>query len=320
MRIKESEGSGIAKDLKKFKEDIDRPLSSILTLNTVAHTVGAIGVGAQASALFGHTVMFSLAGFEFTVEAFVAVLMTLAVLILSEIIPKTIGANNWKALAPFTVSTLKVLNIILLPLIWLTQLITKGLKTEHGKSILSRTDFLAMTDAIAEGGVIKQDDSAIIRNVLYWDDIDVRSVMTPRTVLVACQENMSIQDFYNSKELRYSRVPIYGERLDDIHGYVLKDQMLDSMVKGKGDQPMASIKRKMHVIPETLHLDVAFNKLMDQKEHIALVVDEFGGVEGIITLEDIMETLLGKEIVDEYDNITDLQEEAKKRGKERLSD
>ncbi len=317
IRSKEREGVKIAEDLKVFKEDIDKPLSSILTLNTIAHTVGAIGVGAQASNVFGHG-GFEVFGFSIAYEGVIAALMTLCVLILSEIIPKTIGANNWKSLAPFTVKTIKILNFILTPFIWMSSLITKGLKKEKERSVLSRTDFLAMADEITNEGVIDLEDSEIIRNVLHWDEVPIKKVMTPRTVLYAAKADTKIKDFYKEKQLAYSRIPIYDTDLDSIDGYVLKDTILESIINGKGEKPLSSIKRKFQVFPESLFVDDAFNNLMDTKEHIGLVVSEFGGVEGIITLEDIMETIIGKEIVDEYDKVENLRSEAKAKGKDRL--
>jgi CBS domain containing-hemolysin-like protein len=317
VRIKENEDSSIAISLKRFKQDIDRPLSAILTLNTIAHTVGAIGVGAQAAAVFGQR-YFDLFGLHVSFEGLIAGFMTLAVLILSEIIPKTLGANNWRALAPFTVRTLRVLNFLLWPFIWISQLITRGLKKEKEKSVLSRTDFLAMTYAVTEEGVIDEDESKIIHNVLQWNDITARQIMTPRTVLVACKEDTTIEDFYKSQQLRYSRIPVYKEKMDDIDGFILKDELLDAIVKGNGDQPVSTIKRKIHIIPETQYIDSVFSSLMERKEHIALVVDEFGGVEGIVTLEDVMETVLGAEIMDETDKVADLQEMAKRKGKRKL--
>jgi len=318
IHIQSNEGSKIGEDLKKFKKDIDRPLSAILTLNTIAHTVGAIGVGAQAAKVFTDEAL-NVFGFHVSMEGIIAGVMTLFILILSEIIPKTLGANNWKALAPFTVRTLKVLNVALWPFVALSQLITRGLKKEKEKSVLSRTDFLAMAYAITEEGVLDEGESKVIHNILRWNDVTARTVMTPRTVLVASPEDRTIKDFYDSRELRYSRIPVYKVNLDDISGYVLKDELLDAIVNGKGDDPLSSIKRKMIVIPETMYLDKVFAALMDRKEHLALVVDEYGGVEGIVTLEDIMETILGTEIMDETDRVADLQSVAKEKGRKRLS-
>lgn len=314
---KEHEGSNIAVYLKEFKEDIDRPLSSILTLNTIAHTVGAIGVGAQASKAIKVEAL-HLFGLEISWEGIIAAIMTLCVLVLSEIIPKTLGANNWRALAPFAVRTIRVLNFILRPFIWISQLITKRLKNEKGVSVLTRTDFLMMAAEIEKGGIIDVEDSKIIKNVLHWNEIPVSKIMTPRTVILAANGNDSIQSLYNDHELRYSRIPIYNKDIDGIDGYVLKDKVLESIINGKGDQPLSSIKREFTIFTGNDRVDDAFNALMDKKEHIGLVLNEFGGVEGIVTLEDIMETVIGQEIVDEYDKVADLRKVAEEKGRERL--
>ncbi|MEZ5007633.1 MAG: CNNM domain-containing protein [Chitinophagales bacterium] len=314
---KEHEGSKIAVHLKEFKEDIDKPLSSILTLNTIAHTVGAIGVGAQASIAIKAEAL-HLFGLDISWEGIIAALMTLCVLILSEIIPKTIGANNWRALAPFTVRTIRILNFILLPFIWVSQLITKRLKNEKGVSVLTRTDFLMMADEIEKGGIIDVEDSKIIRNVLHWNEIPVSKIMTPRTVILAALGSDTIQSLYDAHELRHSRIPIYNKDIDGIDGYVLKDKVLESIINGKGNEPLSSIKREFLVFKRTDRVDDTFNALMDKREHIGLVLNEFGGVEGIVTLEDIMETVIGQEIVDEYDTVADMRKLAQEKAKERL--
>ncbi len=320
ISIKEKEGSSIAQDLKKFKEDIDRPLSAILTLNTIAHTVGAIGVGAQAGKALGHWGGLNLFGIHIGTESIIATIMTLAVLILSEIIPKTIGANNWKALTPITVRTLKVLLFILSPLIWISQLITKGLKKDKEKSVLTRADFLAMTEVSAEEGVLGEDESTVIKNIMDFSKVAVHDIMTPRTVVEACQEDITLKEYYDSKEdIPYSRIPVYGESLDKINGYFLKDHLQDQLIKGNLNAHVKSIKRPIHAVSENLNIRTAFKQLMDKKEHIALVIDEFGGVEGIVTLEDIVETLIGMEITDEYDEFEDLQKRAKELWEKKAS-
>jgi len=297
VSIKEQEGSPIAAKLKAFKEDIDRPLSGILTLNTIAHTVGAIMVGKQAAVVFGSS--------QFG-EMIVGALMTLAILILSEIIPKTLGANNWKALTPFTVTTLGIIDKLLLPFIWMSQLITKSLKKEKDKSVLSRADFLAMTEIARNQGIFKEGESNIMQNLLRFDNIRVGDVMTPRTVVVSVPESMTIQEFFDKDELRFSRIPIYKETSDDITGYILKDQVLLSLIKDKGSEPLSSLRREMVMTKNDEPIPQLFNRLMEKREHIALAVDDFGGITGLVTIED------GMEIVDEFDNVEDMQAHARK--------
>jgi len=313
------EGTKTGKLLKEFKSDIDRPLSAILTLNTIAHTVGAIGVGSQAGKLYGDQDMI-IAGLElpFSIEAFVGAAMTLAILILSEIIPKTLGANNWKRLSAFTVNSLNFVIYALYPLVWLSQFITKSMKKDKNKSVLSRADFSAMAEIGEKEGIFRGNESRIINNLLRLNTIRTKDVMTPRTVVKAANQERSIQEFYNKNEnLQFSRIPVFAESKDHINGFVLKDEILSSIIKEKGTAPLSSIMREILIINERVPLPDLFNQLMEKREHIALVVDEFGGMAGIVTMEDVIETLLGIEIVDEQDNIEDMQLLARKNWEKR---
>ena len=301
-RIKMQEGSAIGEDLQEFKENVDRPLAAILTLNTIAHTVGAIGVGSQATAIWAESspLITSLA---------VPVLMTLGILILSEIIPKTIGANYWKEFAPFTVTSLNLLMLLLAPLIWLTQLITRTLKKEKNKSVLSRSDFLVMTEIGKQEGVFEENETQIIKNLLRFHTIETKSIMTPRTVVKAASEDMSLRVFYEAnRNLRFSRIPIYSANSKDrVTGYFLKDDLLSGLLEGKGDEPLSTLHRDIMVVDRSFPITDLHDRFLTRREHIALVVDEFGGMDGIVTMEDVIETLLGLEIVDEFDNIEDMQ-------------
>ena len=316
--IQEQEETPIAKDLVRFKDDIDRPLAAILTLNTIAHTVGAIGVGSQATMLFGST---SLRIFGLSIiswEALIAGVMTLAILILSEVIPKTIGANNWEKLTPFTVKTLKVMLFVLAPLIWLSQLITRNLKKDKDKSVLSRSDFVVMTDLGKESGALEENEQKIIQNLLRFSRVLVRDIMTPRIVVVAANESMTVREFHEEHEaLPFSRIPIYRENADKITGLVLKDELLLKLVEDNDNILLKDIKRNIIIVHSALPIPDLLDMLILKKEHIALVVDEFGGMEGIVTMEDIIETLLGLEIVDESDNTEDMQALARKNWERR---
>ena len=318
VNIHKQKGTQLGKDLEAFKEDIDRPLSAILTLNTIAHTVGAIGVGAQAGHLWGENHIPLFGDFNISYESIIATVMTLAILILSEIIPKTLGANNWRQWAPFTVKSLKLLMLILRPLIWVSQKITKRLKKEKGKSVFSRIDFLAMTRASEESGALAENESIIIKNLLRFENITVRSIMTPRTVAIMADESQSIQEFYEQHtKLRHSRIPIYHGSVDDITGLVLKDEMLEHIISGHGDWPLSKLRKDILATHPNKGLPELFDVLTKNRSHLAVVVDEFGGVVGIVSMEDIVETLLGLEIVDELDDVEDLQELARKNWEER---
>ncbi len=310
--IKMEQDSAIGHHLKSFKENIDRPLAAILTLNTIAHTVGAIGVGAQAAVLWSdaHPIIT-----QFTVPA----VMTLAILVFSEIIPKTIGANYWQEMAPFTVKSLLFIMVVLAPLVWMSQLITKALKKDKSRSVLSRSDFMAMTQLGAKEGVFEEAESHIIGNLLRFNTVRAADIMTPRTVVKAAVETLTVQEFYEAnKDLRFSRVPVYQqESKDHITGYILKTEVLSNIVNGNAEATLASIRREIMIVSEDFPLPDLFDRFMEKREHITLVVDEFGGMAGIATMEDVIETMLGMEIMDESDSAEDMQALARKNWQRR---
>ena len=207
--LKLKEGGKLGKRLKAFKENIDRPLSAILTLNTIAHTVGAMGVGAQAEKIWQSSTGLDFFGLHIGASAIIGTVMTLAILILSEIIPKTLGANYWRRLTPFTVGSLNFIITALTPLVWLSQLITKTLKKDKSKSVLSRADFTAMAQLGEKEGVFEKKESKIIQNLMRFDTVEIKSIMTPRTVVKAADQKTSILGFYEeNKSLHFSRIPV----------------------------------------------------------------------------------------------------------------
>ncbi|MCB9226042.1 MAG: HlyC/CorC family transporter [Chitinophagales bacterium] len=312
-----SKGTATGKLLKEYKKDIDKPLSAILTLNTIAHTVGAIGVGAQAGKVFGEN-YFNIWGFHLSYESLIAGAMTLAILILSEIIPKTIGANNWRALAPFTVQSIRILMIILFPLVWMSQLITGFLKKNKDESVLSRADFAALAKTTAESGAIEKAEHSIIKNLLSLSDLVVRDIMTPRTVIMSAKADDTIINYYeNHKPLRFSRIPIYDADTEDFIGMILKDEMLEEIVKNNGEKKLRDIKRDILYVQDNTALKDFMGQLIAANAHVALINDEYGSVVGVASMEDLFETLLGIEIMDETDNVEDLQKLARKRWEER---
>ena len=318
---KAQEGSPIGETLKGFKEDIDKPLSAILTLNTIAHTVGAIGVGVQAGEVFKDNGGLEVFGFEISMESITASLMTLAILILSEIIPKTLGANFWRQLTPFTVSSLKILLFILKPFVWISQLITKNLKTDKEKSVFSRADFRALTQVGEDSGVLKAAESSTIRNLLKLDTLKVKDIMTPRTVMLSSDVNMTLREFYdNNQPFRYSRIPVFDQEREHIEGLLLKDDVLEGLLEGKDDDPISSLIRKPSFIKQEEKLSALQNHMMHDKTHLCIVVDDYGAVLGLVTMEDLFETILGLEIMDETDDIADLQKFAREMWEKRSKD
>ena len=321
INLKKSEGAEYAAELETLKKDVDKPLIAILTINTIAHTVGAILVGVQAKVAYAEmygTNVKSILGLKITEDVMVGIvstIMTILILVASEIIPKTIGATHWKKLANFTS---KALNVMIFPLkwtgiLWVLQLTTKLIGGKGHGSILSREGFLVMTEMAEKDGVFQKNESKVIRNLLGFKNIKVNDVMTPRTVLEIADESQTIQEFYNEhKNLRFSRIPVFAENPDEITGYILKDNLLEGIINGNGTDTLASIKRNILITNRDLSIPDLFDKLIKEKEHIALVVDEYGSVSGIVSQEDVIETLLGLEIMDESDNVADLQAHARK--------
>jgi CBS domain containing-hemolysin-like protein len=311
INLKKQDGKRYAFILENLKNDVDKPLIAILTLNTIAHTVGAILVGYQAEKLD-----FELNILGVNTVGIISALMTLLVLVVSEIIPKTIGATYWNQLANFTARVLLPLIFVLkwTGMLWLLQLTTRLISKKGGEgSILSREDFHAMTDMAQEEGVFEENESAIIKNLLTFKEVHAKDVMTPRTVMITASEDISIQEFFdNHPKLRFSRIPVFKEDSDNITGFILKDEVMEQIIHGNGSNPLNSIKRELLVTHRTLPIPDLFEIFVAKREHIALVVDEYGSSSGLVTMEDVIETLLGLEIMDESDNVADLQLLARK--------
>jgi len=307
-QLKLQEGSRIGQYLEYMKSNIDKPLAAILTLNTIAHTVGAIGVGDQSAKIW-------VDANPMITGVVVPTIMVLGILILSEIIPKTLGANHWQKLVPFTVTTLRVIIFLLYPLVWVSQIITRVLKKDKTQSVFSRSEFLAMAEIGVTEGEVEEHDSEIIGNLFRLESVQTRDVLTPRTVVQTASEDQPMEMFYKEAgDLPFSRIPLYEGRVKEhISGYFLISELMECLVEGYGAELLKTIKREIMVVHESLPLSELFDRFLEKREHIALVVDEIGGMEGIVTMEDVLETLLGLEIVDESDNTEDMQVLARKK-------
>lgn len=327
INVKKKEEKSYALGLEVLKKDVDKPLIAILTLNTIAHTVGAILVGVQAKVAYAEiygSETKSIFGISFSEDLMVGVvstLMTILILVASEIIPKTIGATYWKQLANFTTRTLNlmVLGLKWTGLLWLLQLFTKlvGSKDHHG-SVLSREDFTTMADIAHEEGVFQESESKIIRNLLEFDEISAKHIMTPRSVMKTAAETATINEFYSANpKMRFSRIPVYSGSLDNITGFVLKDTILEEVINKNGESELSTIKREILATERNTPIPKLFEIFIKKREHVALVVDEYGSVSGLVTMEDLIETLLGMEIMDESDHIEDLQLLARKNWENR---
>ena len=297
----------MADKLRKLREDIERPLAAILSLNTIAHTVGATGAGAQAGIVFD----------DLGVGIFSAVL-TLGILVLSEIIPKTLGATYWRGLVPFTVRTLPILIIAQLPLVWLSQAITRLLKSGDGNSEVSREEIAALASAGMREGVVEEDETRVVKNLFRLPQIKAHQVMTPRTVIESVAADATVASIVEGREaFTHSRLPVIGESVDEISGFVLTRDLLQAVVDKKGKSKASDFVRELPIVAEDVDLDALLDLLLERDAHIALVQDQYGGTAGLVTMEDVIETLLGSEIVDEHDKAPDLRQVAKERAKQR---
>jgi CBS domain containing-hemolysin-like protein len=296
-----------AKILRDLKASIDRPLAAILTLNTIAHTVGAAGAGAQAAVIFGSDSL-----------GVISAILTLLILVFSEIIPKTIGALYWRRLAPVIAHVVRILVWVLLPFVYLSEIITRWLARGASPAVFSRDELAALADLGYQQGELQDKETIILKNLLTLPVLTVENIMTPRTVVLAFPEHMTVREVTTAyPALPFSRIPVYRESLDDVTGFVLKSDIFLAQAQGRGEMPLKQLKRDILVIPATASLVQLFETLLNHRAHIALVVDEYGGVEGVVTLEDLVETLLGLEIVDEADKTVDMRALARSRWKQR---
>ncbi|MGQ7868901.1 CNNM domain-containing protein [Sunxiuqinia sp. sy24] len=305
--LKEEEGSHTATNLKKIKNQIDRPLAAILTLNTVAHTIGAAGVGAEATKLFGEAYF-----------GIISAILTILILVLSEIIPKTIGAQYWRKLALPSTRIIQGLIFITYPLVLLSEYITRAISKKRPQQSVSREEVAMLASLGLDEGIFKETESKIIINLIRLRDIKVRDIMTPRTVMLAAPEAMTLADFFGQESFfQFSRIPIYQESIDKITGYILKQDVMEKLAAGATQDLLETQKREIIVCYESVTVPVLFEKLLFKKEHIALIINEYGGTEGLVTMEDVIETILGLEITDEKDIQTDMQQLARDRWSKR---
>jgi len=305
--VKYENGNGWAKTFMDLKTRIGKPLSAILSLNTVAHTVGAAGVGAQAVKVFGE------ASF-----GIVSAILTILILVITEIIPKTIGARYWRNLAKISSIIIKGMIIITYPLVVMSSVITKLISKNKHEQTISREEIAALANIGADEGVFSNKEHKIIQNLLRLKNVKVSEIMTPRVVVAVADEDLYLKDFLKNKDyLRFSRIPIYSQNEENITGYVFRQSVFEKLAEDKHDLKLKDIKREIVMVPNSVVLFSLWENLLEKKEHIALILDEYGGLDGIVTMEDIIETLLGLEIIDEKDTVTDMQKYARDRWKER---
>jgi CBS domain containing-hemolysin-like protein len=296
-------GSRGGAHLRRMRQNVEQPISAILTLNTIAHTVGAAGAGAEATIIFGSAYF-----------GVISAVLTLLILVFSEIIPKTIGTTYCRSLAGMTGVSVHALVRLFYPFIRLMELLTRLLKPKKKGPSVSRAELQAMAALSAAEGGIRLAEQRTVDNLLRLEQIKVRDVMTPRTVIFSLAEGRTVGEVLDGEQLPpFSRIPITPGGADDIRGYVLRQDLLERAADGDRDVVLADLARPMDVVPQSSSVAHALDLLSGRREHILLVADEFGGTAGLITLEDAMETLLGREIMDELDRVADLQELARRR-------
>lgn len=299
----EEQGVRGAARLKRLKQNSDRPISAILCLNTIANTVGASIVGSLVYEVYGDAIV-----------GVFSTIFTLCILIFSEIIPKTIGTSYWRSLAIPASVIINAMIFISFPLVWILERMQRLISSHSTQVSVSREDISAMVSVATEEEVIEKDEKTMIQNLLKLDEVTAHEVMTPSTVVEMAEGQMTIREFYDSADLTHSRILVYDDDNDDyVVGYALRQDVLEKMAEDKFSTTVREITRPILSFPEDEPLGNIWEKLLAKKEHISVIIDEYGTFRGIVTLEDVIETMLGQEIVDETDEVVDMQEYAKEQ-------
>lgn len=307
ISMREEDGYKPATRFKRYKQDNAQAIAAILSINTIAHTIGAAGVGKEATALWGSE-WFGL----------VSAIMTILILVFTEIIPKTIGTTYWKNLMGFTTFMIRCFIFVMYPLVLLVQLITRIFAKKDDEAAVSREEVAAMADVGEDEGVIDEDENKIIQNVIKLDNIKAYDVMTPRVVAAIASEKMTLKEFYKDPTFsHFSRIPVYQESPEFITGYILRSEALEDLAEDKFDETLGEIKRDIEFYRDEQSISEIWESLLKRKEQIALIIDEYGSFQGILTLEDIIETIFGLEIIDESDEVSDMQQYARERWQQR---
>ena len=307
ITMREEEGYAPAKRMKKYKQDSSRPIAAILSLNTIANTIGAAGVGRQATLVFGSE-WFGL----------VSAITTILILIFSEIVPKTIGTHGWRRLMGFATSAIKILIVIMFPCVWLIERLQKLITPKDSEAAVSRDEVSAMANVAEQAGDLEEDENEIIQNVIKLDEIKAYDVMTPRVVCAIASENMPLRNFFKDKRFKsHSRIPVYADNDEYITGYVLRMDALQLVAEDKFDKTLLDIRRDIASFDEDTTMDKVWDEMLEHDEQISIVIDEYGSFQGILTLEDVIETIMGNEIVDERDSVRDMQQLALAQWKKR---
>ena len=304
ISMKENEGNKTATLMKRYKNNVDRPVGAILSLNTIAHTIGSAGVGAEAIKIFGEEYF-----------GLISAILTLLILVLSEIIPKTIGASYWRSLAMTSTKIIRVLIFITYPLVLLSEVITKIFTPKNHQVSVSREEVSAMVDVGTTEGIFRESESKIIKSCIHLAGVKAREIMTPSIVVETANKNLTIKEFYDQQTWNFSRIPVYDTNKDYIVGYVLKDMVLKALSDDKFDTKLSDMVRSILSFNEDDSVYQIWEKMLEKREHISIIVDEYGCLRGVVSMEDIIETMTGVEIVDEDDVAVDMQAFAKEKSR-----
>lgn len=296
ISMKEKQGNATASLMKRYKENIDRPVGAILSLNTIAHTIGSAGVGAESIKVFGEEYF-----------GIISAILTLLILVLSEIIPKTIGATYWRSLAMLSTKVIRVMIVVTYPLVLLSELITRLFTSRSHQASVSREEVSAMVDMGKEEGVFKESESKIIKSCIRLSSVKAKEIMTPSIVVEAVNQELTFKEFYDIQEWKFSRIPIFETDKEHITGYILKDMVLKELSDDRIDGRLSDIARSILSFREEDSVYNLWEKMLEKREHISIVTDEDGRMKGVVTMEDIIETMTGVEIVDEDDIVVDMQ-------------
>ncbi|MDG5467019.1 hemolysin family protein [Deltaproteobacteria bacterium IMCC39524] len=297
IALQESQHKPSANLIRRLKADINKPLAAILTLNTIAHTVGAAGAGAQATKIFGSAYL-----------GIASAILTLLILVFSEIIPKTLGAHYWRQLAPPTAYGLKLLVWTLYPFVKLTELLTRSLTEGPTLRGINRKELMALAELSEREGTLATKESVIMQNLLRMHETPAKAATTPRTVVFSIPHNLTVGQYFAEFENKpFSRIPVYINEPENLKGFVLRSDLLLAQARGEMERPVADFLRDIPKIFEQLDISHAFDRFLKERVHIMMVLDEHGGLSGVLTLEDVLETLLGLEIIDEFDDNEDMQ-------------
>lgn len=304
ISMRENQGSKTATLMKQYKNNVDRPVGAILSLNTIAHTIGSAGVGAESIKIFGEQYF-----------GLISAILTLLILVLSEIIPKTIGASYWRSLAMPSTRIIRVLILITYPLVLLSELITKVFTPRGNQASMSREEVSAMVDVGTTEGIFRESESKLIKSCIALSGVKARQIMTPSIVVESACQDLAVKDFQAKQSWSFSRIPVYAGDKDYITGYVLKDAVLKLLSEDQFHVKLSDLKRPILTFREEESVFQIWEKMLEKREHISVIIDEYGGLRGLVTMEDIIETMTGVEIVDEDDVAVDMQALAKEKSR-----